>query len=86
MGERARGSLEAAACGCNVVSTVNSSIKEYLGDDAWYCYPECLDSIQSSVKEAFESPRNPYLPVKVREKFNARKTAKRLNSVYNQFV
>jgi len=78
--------LEAAACGCNVVSTVYSSIKEYLGDDAWYCYPECLDSILSSVKEAFDSPRNPYLPAKIREIFNARKTAERLISVYNQFV
>lgn len=51
-------SLEAAVAGCNVVSTANCGVGEYLGDLARYCDPESVESIRGAVAAALASPRD----------------------------
>jgi glycosyltransferase involved in cell wall biosynthesis len=47
-------SLEAAMAGCNVVSTDRCGVGEYLGDGAWYCDPESVESIRAAVASALD--------------------------------
>lgn len=49
-------SLEAALGGCNVVSTERCGVPDYLGDSAWYCDPESVESIRSAVDDALSAP------------------------------
>jgi glycosyltransferase involved in cell wall biosynthesis len=44
--------LEAAACGCNIVSTSVGSAKEYFGNMALYCHPGSISSIAESIDNA----------------------------------
>jgi glycosyltransferase involved in cell wall biosynthesis len=49
-------SLEAAVAGCNVVTTQNCGVGEYVGDFALYCDPESVDSIREAVASALGAP------------------------------
>ena len=51
--------LEAAACGCNIVSTNRGSTAEYFLDKATYCEPGSVESIQTAVELCFENLRKP---------------------------
>ncbi len=48
-------SLEAAWWGCNIVTSDWGTIRDYLGDKAFYCDPDDPDSIRSAVLSALES-------------------------------
>jgi polysaccharide pyruvyl transferase CsaB len=71
-------SLEAAAAGCNIVSTDRGSAREYFGDLAWYCSPDDVDSIRGAVIAAWEAPKSGRLRERVRDSYTwavaARKT------------
>ena len=60
-------SLEAAAAGCNIVSTDRGSAREYFGDLAWYCSPDDVDSIRRAVTAAWDTPRSDRVARHVRE-------------------
>lgn len=62
-------SLEAAAAGCNVVSTDRGPTREYLGDMAWYCSPDDIDSIRRATLAAWQAPRSDRLREHVRSKY-----------------
>ena len=62
-------SLEAAAAGCNIVSTDRGSAREYFADLAWYCSPDDVDSIRRAVIAAWETPRSDRLRRHVRENY-----------------
>lgn len=62
-------SLEAAAAGCRVVSTSIGSAREYFGEDAWYCHPEDLDSIENAVRCALNQPRSDRLRRRVLDNY-----------------
>jgi len=47
-------SLEAGAAGCAVVTTTESYIREYLGEDAEYCDPADQKSIEQAIARAWE--------------------------------
>ena len=54
--------LEAAYCGCRIVATDVGSVREYLGDNAYYCLPDDLVSIKSAVECALnESEKEQWL-------------------------
>jgi len=69
--------LEAAAAGCNVVSTERGLAREYLGEMAWYCDPRSLESIRAAVVAAYEAPRSERLREHVRERYTWRHAAER---------
>lgn len=51
--------LEAAACGCNVISTGIGSAKEYFGEMAQYCDPSSIQSIYDAVDLTLSNPIKP---------------------------
>jgi glycosyltransferase involved in cell wall biosynthesis len=50
-------SLEAALCGCGVVSTSRGYVREYFDTLAHYCNPLDLNSIRAAVIAALDDPR-----------------------------
>jgi glycosyltransferase involved in cell wall biosynthesis len=78
-------SIEAAVAGCNVVSTVECGVREYLGDRAWYCDPESIDSIRASVEAALAAPVDDRLR-DVASDFPWSEAAERLRPVYEAVV
>lgn len=51
-------SLEAAACGCNVVITAHGDTRDYFGVDGYYCDPADPGSILEKVRAAAKAPAN----------------------------
>jgi len=51
--------LEAAACGCNIVSTNRGSTSEYFENKATYCEPGSLHSIRDAVEQCFDQLHKP---------------------------
>ena len=49
-------SLEAALCGCNIVTTDRGYTREYFQDMAWYCDPYDPQSIRRAIEVAFHAP------------------------------
>ncbi len=78
--------LEAAACSCKAVSTGFSSIREYLGDDVWYCRPDDVKSIRTAVEQALAAPTPPGLQARVLNNFTWGQTAWRMWDVYQRMV
>jgi len=79
-------SLEAAAAGCRVVSTVNGSTREYFGDDAWYCDPRDPHSIRQAVLTALASPSSPKLRARVLERFTWEAAAQATLDAYRKVI
>ncbi len=68
-------SLEAAAAGCNIVTTDRGTAREYFGDSAWYCDPRSIRSIKQAVLEAYESAPREELRARIRERCSWRRAA-----------
>jgi glycosyltransferase involved in cell wall biosynthesis len=51
-------SLEAGWWGCNAVASDWGTIRDYLGDKAFYCQPDDPESIRSAILSALSSPRD----------------------------
>lgn len=54
-------SLEAAACGAQVVTTNRGHAAEYFADMAFYCSPDDVSGIRSAVMRAIDTPAPPAL-------------------------
>jgi hypothetical protein len=67
--------LEAAAAGCNVVSTDRGTVREYLGNLGWYCDPKDIASIREAVLQAYLAPRPPQLKEHIHNNFTWRHAA-----------
>jgi glycosyltransferase involved in cell wall biosynthesis len=78
-------SLEAARGGCNVVSTRNCGVGEYLEDLAWYCDPESVGSIRDAVVAALAAPHDGRLADHVAG-FTWRRAAERAHAVYDRVM
>jgi polysaccharide pyruvyl transferase CsaB len=74
--------LEAAAAGCNVVSTDRGLAREYFGDLAWYCDPGRIESIREAVLAAYQAPRSDRLRDHVRQHYTWRHAAERTLEAY----
>jgi len=75
-------SMEAAAAGCNVVSTDRGSPREYLGEHAWYCDPRSVDSIREAVLAAYHAPRSDALRQRILESFTWERAAQKTAEGY----
>jgi glycosyltransferase involved in cell wall biosynthesis len=76
-------SLEAAASGCNVVSSNEGCAKEYFKDMALYCDPYHNNSIADAVKKGFEKCKDSILKNYVNENY---KWGKLINDLYNTYL
>ena len=62
-------SLEAAACGCAVVTTSRGDAHEYFGELAVYCDPARKESVRRAVEEALAAGAPPELSARMLERF-----------------
>ena len=67
--------LEAALCGCNVVSTSRGYAREYFGSMADYCEPSSTRSIRDSVLRSLSRVPDQALVRKIRENYSWSATA-----------
>jgi glycosyltransferase involved in cell wall biosynthesis len=74
--------LEAALCGCNIVSTVNAPVQEYFKDWAWICDPADLSSIRQAVLDAYAQPWTSELKDYILSNFNWETIAGELAKAY----
>lgn len=79
-------SLEAAASGCNIVSTSIGSTKEYFGDLAEYCDPRDISSIKRAVCRALSKTPNPALREMVLQKYTWQKAAESTLNAYQMVM
>lgn len=75
-------SLEAAASGCNIVSTSEGCASEYFKDMAIYCDPYNRDSIYESVKIGLKQNKDSKLKDYVLENYSWEKCIKNLYDSY----
>ena len=79
-------SLEAAAGGCNVVSTQNCGVREYVGARAWYCDPESVDSIRAAVAAALAAPLGDRLRDEIVSRYPWSIAAEKLGALYESVM
>ena len=75
--------LEALSCGCQVVSSKNSSLPEIGGNAAFYCDPKSDQDIASKIEEAITSPKDKKILFSQAQKFSWGKTALETIEVYD---
>ena len=75
-------SLEAAVCGCNVVSTNRGPWQEYFAQDAWTCDPADQSNIRLTVEAALSSPVSSNLSERIHHQFTWPLAAESLKKAY----
>jgi len=78
--------LEAARCGCSVVTTRRSYAPTYAADFARFCDPDSPLDIRKAVIAAYESPRDAELPARIMHRFDWDRTAQSLRALYEDVL
>ena len=78
-------SLEAGWVGCNVVASGWGTIKDYLGEYAYYCEPHDPESIKKAVLTAFNDPRDRKLP-EILKDYTSEKMAETVLGIYKRVL
>lgn len=78
-------SLEAARYGCQVVGTSWGTLPDYLEDKCFFCQPDSLESIRTTVLDAYETPASRDLS-KVAVSYTWEQSVDQLTSVYNDVI
>jgi glycosyltransferase involved in cell wall biosynthesis len=79
-------SLEAAAVGCNIVSTSEGSTFEYFDNMAEYCNPYDDNSIIEAIRRAYRKNPSNMLKKHILENFSWEKCIKELYDSYKQII
>ena len=79
-------SLEAAMCGCNVVTTNRAPWREYFEDDAWVCDPASRADIRTAVESALAAPYNQRLADRIQRQFTWPLAAHSLKQAYESVL
>ena len=79
-------SLEAALCGCNVVTTDRSPFREYFGDGAYPCDPSREESMRQSVLLAFAAAKDSDLSTGIRRRFTWERVAEVTSEIYRRII
>ena len=77
-------SLEALYCGANPVAAGDRA-KEYLGEYAFYCQPDDIDSIAQAIELAYNAER-PVIPDTLKSEFTWKTAAKKTFDVYTEVL
>jgi glycosyltransferase involved in cell wall biosynthesis len=78
-------SLEAARYGCQVVGTNWGTLPDYLKNKCFYCQPDSLKSIRSTVLDAYETTASLELS-KIATSYTWEQSVDQLTSVYNDIL
>lgn len=79
-------SLEAAACGCNIVISKMGDTVEYFRDDAFYCDPGSTESIKAAIDTAMTAPVNSNFMKRINQDYNWTVTAAETLKVYRKVL
>jgi glycosyltransferase involved in cell wall biosynthesis len=79
-------SLEAAAIGCNIVSTSEGCGMEYFKDKALYCNPYDYPSIVKAVENSYKKPKSDRLKRFVLKNYNWENCIDSLNNEYKKLL
>ncbi len=79
-------SLEAIACGCNVVISKNGDTEEYFGTHAFYCDPGNTASIRAAVDRAMAARTNREFMEEINAHYNWEVTARETYNVYQKVI
>ncbi len=79
-------SLEAAAAGCQIVSTECGAAREYFGNLAFYCNPKEPESISAAVVKAWRATPNNRLKNHVLTNYNWEKIASIIKNAYQELL
>jgi glycosyltransferase involved in cell wall biosynthesis len=79
-------SLEAALCGCNVVTTSRGYAGEYFGNFAWYCDPANDASIRKAVGQAYAAPFKQVLRERILANYTWKHTARATAAAYDHVM
>lgn len=79
-------SLEAIACGCNIVISKKGDTKEYFGKHAFYCDPGNTASIKEAVDKAMAARTNKEFMEEIRAHYNWAVTARETYHVYQKVI
>lgn len=77
--------LEAAAVGCRIVSTIRGCAREYFGDSGIYVDPRRVESIEAGIRRALEEPPGDELSTlrkRIREKYTWENAAAQTKRAY----
>jgi glycosyltransferase involved in cell wall biosynthesis len=79
-------SLEAALCGCNIVTTDRGYARDYFGDLAWYCNPDDPVSIRAAVEQANAAPFRAELRERILANYTWEHTAQATAQAYRSVL
>ncbi len=79
-------SLEAAACGCNIVTTCEGGTKEYFEDLAQYCSPYDECDIENAIQRALINDLQPKLMECMQQNFRWEHCLQKLYNVYLKMI
>lgn len=79
-------SLEAVACGCNIVITDKGDTADYFGKHAFYCDPADPASIKTAVDKAAAAPVDKAFMEAVKEHYNWEIAARETSRVYKKVL
>ncbi|GAA0718345.1 glycosyltransferase [Clostridium malenominatum] len=79
-------SLEAAASGCNILTTKEGSAYEYFGDEATYCNPFQEESITKGVLEGINKRKDNNLKNHILDYYNWNKCIEKLYESYKAIL
>jgi glycosyltransferase involved in cell wall biosynthesis len=79
-------SLEAALCGCNIVTTDRGYARDYFGNLAWYCNPDDPASIRQAVEQAHAAPFRAELRERVLATYTWEHTAQATAEAYRSVL
>lgn len=78
--------LEAAACGCNIISTSEGSTAEYFKDMALYCNPYDYSDICNTIRSGLTHNKQPFLQEHILKNFNMEKCLLPLYQSYLKLI
>jgi glycosyltransferase involved in cell wall biosynthesis len=78
--------LEAAACGCNVVVTDKGYVREFIGDAGYYCDPGNPASIREAIERAAAAPLSEHLKQKIACQYTWEQAAGKTSEAYRQIL
>lgn len=79
-------SLEAAACGCNIVVADKGDVRDYFNNHAWYCDPADEQDICQAVDAAMKAPLNEELKEHIRKNLSWESIAAQTIDFYQKHI
>lgn len=79
-------SLEAAACGCNIVVSARGDTPAYFSGSGFFCEPDDINSIRDAIDKAMTAPQDKAFMHKVIHEYNWNVTAEKTLKAYEHVL